>query len=113
VLARMKPEAFLVNLARGGVVNEPDLARALRANTIRGAALDVFQKEPLPSDSELWSLPNVIISPHMSGLNSSYPRSILPLVIDNVALFRAGRRDQMRNIVTNPGFLPGADSTNR
>jgi D-2-hydroxyacid dehydrogenase (NADP+) len=100
VLARMKPGAFLVNLARGGVVNELDLAQALRDKTIRGAALDVFQEEPLPPANELWSLPNVIISPHLGGLNSSYPRSILPLVVDNLRLFAAGRHAEMRNIVS-------------
>jgi D-2-hydroxyacid dehydrogenase (NADP+) len=99
VLARMKPGAFLVNLARGGVVNERDLAQALLDKTIRGAALDVFHEEPLPPASELWSLPNVIISPHLGGLNSSYPRSILPLVIDNLRLFTAGRHAEMRNVV--------------
>jgi len=99
VLARMKQSAFLVNLARGGVVNEVDLAQALRDKIIRGAALDVFQEEPLPRESELWSLSNVIISPHLGGLNSSYPRSILPLVIDNLRLFAAGRHAEMRNIV--------------
>jgi D-2-hydroxyacid dehydrogenase (NADP+) len=100
VLARMKQGAFLVNLARGGVVNEVDLAEALRDNIIRGAALDVFQEEPLSPESELWSLPNVIVSPHLGGLNSSYPRSILPLVIENVRLFAAGRNSEMRNVVS-------------
>jgi D-2-hydroxyacid dehydrogenase (NADP+) len=99
VLERMKPEAFLVNLARGGVVNELDLAQALRDKTIRGAALDVFHQEPLPPENELWSLPNVIVSPHLGGLNSSYPRSILPLVCDNLRLFAAGRYAEMRNVV--------------
>lgn len=99
VLAAMRPTAFLVNVARGGVVNEADLVAALRAGQLRGAALDVFQEEPLPSSSELWSLPNVLISPHLGGLNSSYPQSILPLVIENLTDFAAGRFDRMRNLV--------------
>ena len=99
VLAAMRPSAFLVNVARGGVVNEADLVLALRAGQLRGAALDVFQHEPLPPGSELWSLPNVLISPHLGGLNSSYPRSILPLLIENLTNFAAGRLDRMRNIV--------------
>jgi len=99
VLSRMKPSAFLINVARGGVVNEAHLALALRNNHIRGAALDVFADEPLPPDNELWSLPNVIISPHIAGLNSSYPESILPLLEKNVSLFLAGRQDEMENIV--------------
>lgn len=102
VLRQMKPGAFLVNVARGGIVKEADLASALRDNVIRGAALDVFHEEPLPSDNELWSLPNVIISPHLGGLNSSYPESILPLLTENIELFLAGRYDEMANVVA-PG----------
>jgi phosphoglycerate dehydrogenase-like enzyme len=99
VLSRMKRSAFLINVARGGVVNEVDLAHALRNNTIRGAALDVFESEPLPPDNELWSLPNVIISPHLAGLNSSYPESILPLLTKNISLFLAGKTQEMTNII--------------
>jgi D-2-hydroxyacid dehydrogenase (NADP+) len=99
VLGAMKPGAFLINVSRGGVVNEADLAHALRANRIRGAALDVFEREPLPADSELWSLPNLIVSPHLGGLNSSYPESVLPLVIDNIRLYKAGKLKELRNIV--------------
>ena len=102
VLRQMKPGAFLINVARGGVVNEPDLVAALRANVIRGAALDVFHEEPLPADNELWSLPNLIISPHLGGLNSSYPESIMPLVIENISRFLAGRSGEMLNIVRRP-----------
>jgi phosphoglycerate dehydrogenase-like enzyme len=100
VLSRMKSGAFLVNVARGGVVNEADLIQALRNNTIRGAALDVFESEPLSPDSELWSLPNVIISPHLGGINTSYPESILPLLERNVSRFLAGRLGEMENIIT-------------
>jgi len=100
VLRQMKPDAFLINVARGGVVNEADLANALRANVIRGAALDVFHEEPLPADNELWSLPNVIVSPHLGGLNTSYPESILPLLVQNLELFLAGRYAAMVNIVS-------------
>ena len=99
VLRQMKPGAFLINVARGGVVNESDLVLALRDNVIRGAALDVFQEEPLPPDSELWSLPNVIVSPHLGGLNRSYPASIMPLLERNIELFLAGRQSEMLNIV--------------
>jgi phosphoglycerate dehydrogenase-like enzyme len=87
-------------VARGGVVNEADLIQALRNNTIRGAALDVFESEPLSPDSELWSLPNVIISPHLGGINTSYPESILPLLERNVARFLAGRLGEMENIIS-------------
>jgi phosphoglycerate dehydrogenase-like enzyme len=100
VLAHMKRSAFLINVARGGVLDETDLIAALRAGIIRGAALDVFSEEPLPASSELWSMPNVLISPHLAGLNTSYPMSILPLIERNLRLFLAGRRDEMINVVT-------------
>lgn len=103
VLAHMKRSAFLINVARGGVLDEVALVTALRAGIIRGAALDVFSEEPLPASSELWSMPNVLISPHLAGLNSSYPASILPLVENNIRLFLAGRRDEMTNVVV-PGI---------
>jgi D-2-hydroxyacid dehydrogenase (NADP+) len=99
VFANMKASAFLVNVARGGVLDETALIAALHAGQIRGAALDVFSQEPLPATSELWSLPNVLISPHLAGLNSSYPHSILPLVEQNIRLFLAGRRHEMINVV--------------
>lgn len=102
ILRQMKRSAFLINVARGGVLNEADLATALRDGLIRGAALDVFQQEPLPADSDLWSLPNLIVSPHLAGLNSSYPESLLPLLIQNVSLFLAGRRTEMVNLVKPP-----------
>ena len=105
VLANMKPSAFLINVARGGVLDEGDLTAALRDGTIRGAALDVFSEEPLPASSDLWSLSNVLISPHLAGLNSSYPDSILPLVEQNIRLFLAGRRQEMINVV-----VPGVPS---
>lgn len=101
VLAQMKGSAFLINVARGGVLNERDLIAALREGRIRGAALDVFGEEPLPPDSELWSTPNLIISPHLGGLNSSYPESILPLIMHNMAMFIANRRSEMLNIVSH------------
>jgi D-2-hydroxyacid dehydrogenase (NADP+) len=103
VLHEMKPTAFLINVARGGVVNETDLIAALQENRILGAALDVFSEEPLPADNELWTLPNVIISPHLGGLNSSYAQSILPLLEKNITLFLAGRREEMINVVRASG----------
>lgn len=99
VLAAMKPSAYLINVARGGVVNEADLAHALKHKIIRAAALDVFQQEPLPAESELWSLPNLLISPHLAGLNTSYPQHIMPLLEKNIALFLEGRYREMTNVV--------------
>jgi phosphoglycerate dehydrogenase-like enzyme len=67
-LARMKPDAYLINVGRGPLVDEAALVRALREEKIGGAALDVFEEEPLPADSPLWELENVLITPHTAGL---------------------------------------------
>jgi D-2-hydroxyacid dehydrogenase (NADP+) len=99
VLAAMKPTAFLVNVARGGVVDEPALLDALRAGTIAGAALDVFAEEPLPDGHPLWSLENVIITPHMAGFHTGYAAAALPVVIENIRHFLAGEVDLMANVV--------------
>jgi phosphoglycerate dehydrogenase-like enzyme len=81
-LGRMRPGSWLVNIARGKIVREEDLVEALRAGRPAAAALDVFEREPLPPESPLYTLDNVILTPHVSGLSTGYwPRS--------VALFRA------------------------
>jgi D-3-phosphoglycerate dehydrogenase len=67
-LKRMKPTAYLVNTARGGIVNEAALCAALVANRIAGAGIDVFEKEPAPLDHPLLKLPNAIVSPHIAGV---------------------------------------------
>jgi phosphoglycerate dehydrogenase-like enzyme len=89
-LKRMKPEAVLINVARGGVVDEAALIAALRAGTIRGAALDVFAREPLPADSPLWALPNVILSPHVSGFTLEYDNRAMALFAENLRRYVAG-----------------------
>ncbi|MEX2237322.1 MAG: D-2-hydroxyacid dehydrogenase [Dehalococcoidia bacterium] len=66
-MARMKPSAWLLNIGRGAIIDEPALIEALQAGQIAGAALDVFEKEPLPDDSPLWTLPNVYVTPHNAG----------------------------------------------
>ena len=65
----MKPSAFLVNVGRGPLLDEPALIDALREHKIAGAALDVFDKEPLPADSPLWELENLLITPHTAGMD--------------------------------------------
>jgi phosphoglycerate dehydrogenase-like enzyme len=72
VLAVMKPTAFLIDVSRGGIVDHGALITALREKQIAGAALDVFPEEPLPTDSPLWKLPNVMITPHISGNTPVY-----------------------------------------
>jgi phosphoglycerate dehydrogenase-like enzyme len=102
VLGAMKPAAMLINLARGDVIDEAALIRALTAGRIAGAALDVFHTEPLPNDSPLWDLPNVIITPHIGGMSDIYAEQVLPLLIDNLSAFMAGTPERMRYIVRNP-----------
>jgi phosphoglycerate dehydrogenase-like enzyme len=93
----MKSTAFLVNIARGDVCNETDLIQALREKQIAGAALDVFHQEPLPSNSPLWHLPNVFISPHISGLTPEYDKRVAMIFEENLRRYLAG--EPLYNVV--------------
>lgn len=94
-LAAMRSSAWLINVARGPVVDEPALLSALRARRIGGAVLDVFDTEPLPADHPLWGIDNVVITPHISG--PSTPEEIAPVFNDNLRRFLAGRA--LRHVV--------------
>lgn len=83
-LAAMKPTAYLINVARGKVVNEPALLVALREQRIAGAALDCVWEEPLPATSDLWSAPNVLITPHTAGETRRYEDNVLDLMMENL-----------------------------
>jgi len=85
----MPGDAVLVNIARGGVVRQDDLVSALQGGTIRGAALDVFETEPLPADSPLWDLSNVVVTPHMAGSTPHYLERCGELFADNYARYVA------------------------
>jgi D-2-hydroxyacid dehydrogenase (NADP+) len=95
----MKPTAYLVNLARGGVVDEQALLAVLERGGIAGAALDVFVEEPLPADHPFWALKNVIITPHQGGFCDVYPDLALPTVETNMRCFLAGDRKRMINVI--------------
>jgi D-2-hydroxyacid dehydrogenase (NADP+) len=99
VLSAMKPTAYLVNLARGGVVDEQALLAVLERGGIAGAALDVFVEEPLPADHPFWALKNVIITPHQGGFCDVYPDLALPTVETNMRCFLAGDRKRMINVI--------------
>jgi phosphoglycerate dehydrogenase-like enzyme len=99
VFTAMKPTAYYISAGRGQTVDEPALIAALRERRIAGAGLDVFQTEPLPADSPFWDLPNVFITPHLGGYTIEYEDLIMPLIVDNMRMFVAGRHSEMRNIV--------------
>jgi phosphoglycerate dehydrogenase-like enzyme len=99
LFAAMKPTAYFINGGRGQTVDETALIAALRERRIAGAGLDVFQATPLPPDSPFWDLPNVFITPNVGGYIVDYEELIMPLVIENMRLFLAGRLSDMHNIV--------------
>jgi phosphoglycerate dehydrogenase-like enzyme len=100
VFGAMKSSAYYISAGRGQTVDETALIAALREHRIAGAALDVFQAEPLPPDSPFWSLPNVFITPHIGGYIVEYEDFIMPLIVDNMRLFLDGRPGKMANIVS-------------
>jgi D-2-hydroxyacid dehydrogenase (NADP+) len=91
-LRMMKPTAFIINISRGHIVDEQALAKALKENWISGAALDVFSWEPLPQDSELWSLPNIIITPHIAGFLKDYNKRTTDFFCKNMKRYLQGRK---------------------
>ena len=99
VIEAMKPSALLINIARGKVIDEPVLAEALAQRKIAGAGLDVFEVEPLPPESPLWAMENVIITPRVGGFSDVYVQQVMPVVRENIGIYRSGRPDEMRNIV--------------
>ena len=96
-IALMKPHSVLVNVGRGAVVDEPALVQALREGRIAGAALDVFETEPLPPESPLWELPNVLLSPHTAALSERENARIVEIFTDNLRRYLAG--EPLRNRV--------------
>src|SRR5204863_4479991 len=87
-LTVMKPSAWLLNIARGAIVDERALLDTLRRRAIGGAVLDVFPTEPLPSDHPFWDLDNVVVTPHISG--PSTPDEIAPVFAENLARYLTG-----------------------
>ncbi|MBR8741094.1 D-2-hydroxyacid dehydrogenase [Nocardiopsis sp. MG754419] len=102
----MKPTARLINIARGPIVVQSDLVGALDQGAIAGAALDVFEREPLKAIDPLWGLPGSIVSPHMSGDVVGWREDLLELFLDNLARYLGGR--ELRNVVDKDrGYVPG------
>lgn len=95
----MKPNAVIFNIARGAIIDQDALIHALQTGLIAGAGLDVTTPEPLPSDSPLWSMPNVIISPHVSGLNPHYGSRAAEIFIRNLSFYLKGDFQHMPTLV--------------
>jgi len=102
----MKPTARFINIGRGALVDEAALTAALEQGVISGAALDVFRHEPLPTQSPLWSMPNVIVSPHMSGDFVGYAESLSNLFMDNFRRYRGGAT-LLNTVDKSLGFVAG------
>jgi D-2-hydroxyacid dehydrogenase (NADP+) len=98
-IAALKPGAFLINAARGGVLDEQALLEALKEGRIAGAGLDVFRRQPLPPDDPLWRTPRVVITPLVGGMSDIYLEQAYPIVRANLQCFLAGRFDAMLNVV--------------
>ena len=96
-LERARPGAVLINLGRGALVDESALVAALQSGRIAGAALDVFEREPLPSESPLWDMPQVIVTPHISGLGPRYWERAIDLFRGNLCRFLSG--EPLTNVV--------------
>jgi D-2-hydroxyacid dehydrogenase (NADP+) len=99
IIDAMKPSGFLINVARGGVLDESALLHALRNRRIAGAALDVFRETPLPPEDPLWAEDQVIITPMLGGMSDIYLAQAYPIVRDNLRHFLAGETRSMQNVV--------------
>ena len=96
-LRAMKPTAYVVNVGRGGTIQESALIRALQESWIAGAGLDVFETEPLPEDSPLWTMENVIVTSHYAGVTPRYHERAMSIFLDNLRRYHAG--EPLRNVV--------------
>jgi phosphoglycerate dehydrogenase-like enzyme len=97
MLSHMRPDSYLINIGRGAIVVLDDLVSALRSKAIAGAALDVFEVEPLPVDHPLWDFPNVIITPHTAGYSPVIAHRHLATLVNNVRRFVRG--EPLTNVV--------------
>jgi phosphoglycerate dehydrogenase-like enzyme len=100
----MKPSAMLIAMSRGGIVEQTALADALRSKRIAAAALDVTHPEPLPADSELWDIENLLITPHVAGGTQFEGKYVLDIFKDNLARFLAGQSPLRNQVNKQLGF---------
>jgi hypothetical protein len=104
-LALVKPTAIIINTSRGPLIDEAALVEALQHNRIGGAGLDVYEAEPLPADSPLRSLDNVLLSPHVSGMDKMAKRKVTERCVSNILKFLSGQKDAIRAYTVNPETL--------
>jgi len=100
---RMKPSAFFINIGRGRTTRLDDLVAALQAGELAGAGLDVFETEPLPADHPLWTMPNVLITPHTAGFGPYLDERRFEIILDNCRAFEAGQA--LRNVVDKANWF--------
>lgn len=107
-LSHLKPTARVINVGRGELIVQEDLVEALAAGRLAGAALDVFDTEPLPETSPLWEMPNVLVSPHMSGDTVGWTDELVALFCENLRDYLAG--EPLRNVVDKErGYVSGSE----
>ncbi|OSP54888.1 D-2-hydroxyacid dehydrogenase [Pseudoruegeria sp. SK021] len=99
VLAAMRPSAMLINISRGGCVDEVALRSALEQGQIAAAGLDVFATEPLTPDDPIWTAPNILITPHIGGMSDIYKHQALPSVAHNLTAYSTGGAGQLRGLI--------------
>jgi phosphoglycerate dehydrogenase-like enzyme len=103
-IAKMKPIAMLVGISRGGIIDQTALVQALRDKTIAAAALDVFDTEPLPDDSELWDLDNLLVTSHIAGGTQYEARYIIDIFTENLERFLQDRLPLRNQVDKQRGF---------
>ena len=103
VLRAMGEHAILINIARGGCVDEVALKEHLDQGSIRAAGIDVFETEPLPEDNPLWASERALITPHIGGMSDIYPQQVLPVVIEHLQAWQAGGADALPARVNREG----------
>jgi phosphoglycerate dehydrogenase-like enzyme len=103
-LALMKPTGIIVNIARGGIIDEPALIECLTEGRIAGAGLDVTKVEPLPEDDPLWDTPRLVITPHIAGWSNDRSRSVVRFFCENLTRYKAG--EPLRNLVDQQQGYP-------
>ncbi len=100
----MKKEACLINMGRGGTVDEKDMIEALQNGELRGLVSDVFEQEPLPEDSPLWKMNNVVITPHMCGESVKYMDKFMPILQNNLRVYQGGTGNMINLVDLNKGY---------